>query len=183
MHKACPFCGEQIPSFVNLCTHCGNFLDGRKGVTVLPHQENKTASPIKYSANVVAAVLISIVLIAFACFFIGGNKPQTSRPSPTLTVSISTERKITVTVYADTRFGDYPKNPLQFELYKNHEILRTEVENSSQIVFKDVQVKASDILSAKAHWRNGFGAIVRTDKSDECHVGESNDMSIQCKKF
>jgi hypothetical protein len=33
-YKACPFCAEQILSNVYLCKYCGEFLDGRKGVTL-----------------------------------------------------------------------------------------------------------------------------------------------------
>jgi len=72
---------------------------------------------------------------------------------------------------------------VRYELYKNDEIVRTELEDNRYIKFENVMVKKSDTLRAKVHWHNGMGAVVRTCSSDEITIDSDQDLIILCKRF
>jgi len=111
--------------------------------------------------------------------------PSTRPSSISSTVRPETEQtthRITVTVWADTKSGS-PKYAAQYQLYRNGQEVRNEMEDSSYIEFKNVEVKEGDKLSGKVGWRNGFGAVLRTDKSDEATVSGGDDVSIHTDQY
>ena len=157
---------------------------------------NATSLTTTASRNSITArdlvLIIGTFAVVFLLVFLAANKvtpasdtaPKSTAVHTSAEESVKpTEHTITVCVIADQVTEiNYPKNPLQYELYRNGECIRTEVKSGGSIHFEKIQVKVGDKLKAKVHWRNGYGAIVETDETvTDTTIDGANDVYIRCR--
>ena len=71
------------------------------------------------------------------------------------------------------------KYPAKFELYKNGEIIRTELEGSNWLSFTNVMVKTTATLKVKVLFQNGFGAFSETRNFREITIESDQDVDFE----
>jgi len=204
----CPKCGAQhivegAPSKIEIeCESCGHRFTKskrkkRKAASALPVGQKAGNSPkavpaqpkpqsgSPFGVGVLIGGLVVLLFLGVGLFLRERSTPS----NPGIHGIINRKFSISVTVHNDVDLFNWIKNtrigkhPVRYELYKNDEIVRTELEDNRYIKFENVMVKKSDTLRAKAHWQNGMGALIRTYSSDEITIDSDQDLIILCKRF
>ncbi len=78
-----------------------------------------------------------------------------------------------ISVWADQ--SQIPRHYIEYKLLVNGETVRTMEGKSNIMEFKHVRLKAGDVLSAVAYWKNGYGATGE--------INESYDRTVTIKQY
>jgi hypothetical protein len=86
---------------------------------------------------------------------------------------------LTATVRAFTLKGNYfPNHSITYELLVNGEKVRSLDGTSTSMEFPNVPVKVGDVVTGRALWRNGYGAVGKINESyDKKHTVSAGDRN------
>lgn len=194
----CPKCGAQhivegAPSKIEIeCESCGHRFTKRKRkkrkvTSALPVGQKAGNSPkavpaqpkpqsgSSFGVGVLIGGLVVLLFLGVGLFL----RERSARLDPKLSSPVAINETFPIKVTLDLSKGMWPIHPVKYELYKNGEIIRTELKKYWVIEFENVMVKKSDTLKARAHFQNAFGAFLLTKDFDKITIESDQDLVLE----
>lgn len=188
---ACRYCGATAPAEAVFCVSCGrNMKTGQQLRTQTSSTSSWQSSPPRRTQSSHSGWIVLLVLLVAGFFGYQVYKDKTGAPRSSQgggsasasraeaqpeKPSVPQEFPMQFNVAVCTMGGNqWPRHSVTFELYVNGNRVRNQDSSSISAKFPSVTVKEGDRVSARALWRNGYGAVARTD--------ESYDQSITVDK-
>jgi len=189
---SCPYCGNPLPADAVICVHCGiDLRTGKKLRMMTPKAKSN------FDFNIAPFLqLIVFCGIIWGCYagyhaYTGSTQKAGSpnpAPSPSTPATVQSAPpsqteifRVNVTVACFTLNGaQYPNHSITYELFVNGEKVRSMDRTSTYAEFQNVPVRGGDILSGRALWRNGYGAVGQVDESyqDTATVGDTGRQKL-----
>jgi DNA-directed RNA polymerase subunit RPC12/RpoP len=179
---ACKYCGAQHGPDAVFCVGCGRNL--KTGKPLQPRTE-RPQKPIRAQSGISGGTLLLLIVLGVGGYFgwqhiskSSSTAPSAGNPhsQPSANTSQSSAVapepaqpqpfRVNVKVAAFTLKGtQFPNHSITYELYVNGEKVRSMDGTSISMTFPSVSVQAGDVLSGRALWRNGYGAIGQVNAS------------------
>lgn len=179
---ACRYCGAPAPHGAVFCVACGRDLKtGRQFRTetesAIPRRR-ESPRPVQQSSNSGWIVLLVLIVAGYFGYQIYRDKTPgnsttatatraqreapAAQPEPPKPTTFTVSVKVAAFTLKGTQF---PSHSITFELYVNGEKVRSMDGTSILMDFPSVPVKPGDVLSGRALWRNGYGAVGQVNAS------------------